>query len=482
MLWLNLSMGWVVLVGAICLVHLCVFIGWKKLSHRCPSLSLPAPLTIGWATTALSTPLYVMGVRNLNLWSVWFSLGRLLTVLLLLPTCFLLVQSAAKPFLTWIISWLIPSLSPSVEQVEKDPLFIPAIPGLTFPWQHAWQIFLALLIASCLHEVGHALAAACKKVRSSSVGVMLIFCLPTFYVNFPPEPIATLSATDQLSIFCAGIWHNLALSAGAGLLSILASEDTWNVINSIEKRSSLFSELPVGSHLLSMNGCFLEDSRQGFVTCLDDASRRGICWKDDVVRRMATGSESVHSNCCLSSLASTHVCFRNFRARTAQGHSEGVARYVCLPPREMMRKHGTEKFCDLSNRSGLSCGNPSVGCYQTPFADERETADKLFVLEHSQSPKPVLFLGSKAELGHSLSLGSHPTPFLSYLSSLSLTLGLLNLVPCFGLDGQMIVEALVTYLWPSGSPVRRAQVVWWMSLAGTSLLTMTLASALLGIG
>ncbi|KAK4052755.1 hypothetical protein OIV83_002042 [Microbotryomycetes sp. JL201] len=91
-------------------------------------------------------------------------------------------------------------------------LLRPVIPGVTQPVSALPTMLAALVLASIVHECGHALAATTEGVPVISMGLYVIVALPTFYVHLATEK-------QSLRILGAGVWHNLVLALLAWLLS-----------------------------------------------------------------------------------------------------------------------------------------------------------------------------------------------------------------------------------------------------------------------
>ncbi|KAI6044525.1 hypothetical protein EDC04DRAFT_314361 [Pisolithus marmoratus] len=84
------------------------------------------------------------------------------------------------------------------------------IPGVTVPLSHFPIILLALCICQIVHEAGHAIAAATRRVPILFSGFALTVVFPSVFVAFPVVRLGRLRAVDRLRVVTAGCFHNLA--------------------------------------------------------------------------------------------------------------------------------------------------------------------------------------------------------------------------------------------------------------------------------
>lgn len=84
------------------------------------------------------------------------------------------------------------------------------IPGVTVPLSHLPIILVALCVCQIVHEVGHAIAAATRRVPILFSGFAVTVVFPSFFVAFPVIRLERLQAVDRLRVTAAGCFHNFA--------------------------------------------------------------------------------------------------------------------------------------------------------------------------------------------------------------------------------------------------------------------------------
>ncbi|KAJ2660562.1 hypothetical protein IWW48_002899 [Coemansia sp. RSA 1200] len=119
---------------------------------------------------------------------------------------------------------------------SSTPLLLlrPVIPGVTLPAAHLAHYAVALGACAVVHEVGHAVAAACvARVRVRRIGLFVLGVYPGAFVDVERAQLATRTLHAQLGVACAGVWHNAVVGAaawalvGAGALRFLLLAAGW---------------------------------------------------------------------------------------------------------------------------------------------------------------------------------------------------------------------------------------------------------------
>ncbi|KAF7419329.1 hypothetical protein PC9H_001916 [Pleurotus ostreatus] len=135
--------------------------------------------------------------------------------------------------------------SPSKRSLTLQPI----IPGVTTPLSHLPIIVLCVVVCQCIHELGHAIAAAVENIPLLSAGLSL----SSAFVALPPLA-ARCSLRGQLRIIAAGPFHNLLtfllLAALPRLAALLPSTDLSHVgalVLSVDAHSVLRPYLPTGT-------------------------------------------------------------------------------------------------------------------------------------------------------------------------------------------------------------------------------------------
>ena len=107
------------------------------------------------------------------------------------------------------------------------------VPGVTLPGADLLLFVITLLVTSVFHELGHALAAVREGVpvwpitthppihpfmlQVEAFGGFALVVYVGAFVELHTGRLSATSAVARLRIFCAGVWHNVALAAAAFL-------------------------------------------------------------------------------------------------------------------------------------------------------------------------------------------------------------------------------------------------------------------------
>ncbi|KRY45850.1 Membrane-bound transcription factor site-2 protease [Trichinella britovi] len=412
---------------------------------------------------------------------VWFSTGVVVALFSALLMVRLLLAQLGGLF---ALSSSTPSSTlSSAEQsffqsnsVDARTMMVPVIPGLNLPWTRLPMLVVVLLICAVAHELGHALAATGEGVPVLGFGFFLFGFYPGAFTELTGRHLDGLTTWRKLKVFSAGVWHNVVLAAlgsvCSGAVLHLArrlhgpemNAGVW--VHSSPTASSSPLLFAAGTLIRSVNGCEVlnradwsrcllqtvsePDQADNYYYCLPPTEPlRRLLHSTDYDRRLPPDD----GPCCQPALARSHWCFywHRHRARTT---------FHCLPIRI---------FDEQGKFDGTPVAN-SVCLLAVPADHDR----KLFRLEarsNNSRPKTTLWIGSAAQLHAAVRVDDHvdqrgDVPRLGPLSvddlrqffgcvrSFSLTLALLNAVPCYGLDGQYILRAL-TACRAGCSPLRR---------------------------
>ncbi|TPP39615.1 S2P endopeptidase [Fasciola gigantica] len=219
----------------------------------------------------------------------------------------------------------------------------------------------------------------------------------------------------------------------------------------------------------------------------------------------ASGAVMVPSSkdCCSGQSASTHLCFTY---TVPSKHGPRIPRYTCLPARAVTERSSCRVASDCGPPSLMLRGPNSVntgaeiagphGLISTGrsmmcvIPSPPENHSRLVRLVHNRKQAPaILFLGPMDDLIASVGVSDYVSRwpmllspgfpaflslFCTYLFSLSGALVILNVVPCYALDGQWILKALIDLCLTSYLPCRRKrQIVFRFILFLGSLLLCT---------
>jgi len=170
---------------------------------------LPGPLKIGaltlyWYSTRTSR--YVDDLATHRWWDRWSdaSVATLATVQILGIALLALAATQA--------------LSQQRATALNDPVNTVAVPGMNafMPLAATPYIVLALVVATVVHEGGHAVACRAADVRVEEWGLALLFgVLPLAGYVLPGDELDTASTRAQLRVYSIGVFHNLLVAAVA---------------------------------------------------------------------------------------------------------------------------------------------------------------------------------------------------------------------------------------------------------------------------
>ncbi|KAF4518361.1 hypothetical protein B566_EDAN007088 [Ephemera danica] len=293
--------------------------------------------------------------------------------------------------------------------------------------------FLVLRGLGVLHEMGHALAAAREGVPVLACGAQLLLVLPVASVDLSTQRLAALPAWRRLRVLCAGVWHNVVIALVAvTLLHALAYTPAYSrgrgvSVARVDPNSGAAGPagLRYGDHVTGVNGCLVSDGN-GWRRCVSLAAH--LPQSTYCVPRSLLDAPSHQDPCCPRD-ATKHLCFASPSSRW------------CLRAREITEV-STSPPCSVDT---------------VALTPELEGNSTRLVVVHRASAPAVLFLGAPAELHAAVTTSDWVPAFsalpiwlpevmanaCSYLAALSAGLALLNLLPCYGFDGQHITNLLL---------------------------------------
>jgi S2P endopeptidase len=341
----------------------------------------------------------------------------------------------------------------SVEEVAHLEILLP---GVNLPLNQIGYYILSLLICSFVHEAGHGIAAVIEEIPVSGFGMHLFFILPIAYTQIDTENLQAAKVWKKLKIFSAGIWNNLILAGWCYILLLLLPILLTPLYNSNE--AVFIKKIKLNAPVLGENGLYVGDSvykindcnvsnEDEWLDCLTESLNHhpAYCVDENFVHE---NEESVHElehlkdgtiTCCGSNPALN--CFENF-------DEERLPQYVCLNIRntiEHAKHYCHKKACP----DHVSCVKPLLPNTTTIIHIKRRNRTKDFVYYghpldilnyvdiSNFVPKTKVFEPSLAD---AISL------MLKYLIVFSSGLAVVNVIPCYGLDGQFLVNTIITNL------------------------------------
>ncbi|CAF0952100.1 unnamed protein product [Brachionus calyciflorus] len=396
----------------------------KFLSKR--GLTIDA-FQIKWYTVKCNRLFIKLSNFKPNFQKYWFNLGVILGMIGQFLSIILLIYTIYDFF--------------KPKSISKQ-ILVPVLPGVNLPSSQIWYYFSALFLCGIVHEFGHAVAASREQVRVNGFGVFLMFIFPGAYVDLCTEHIMVISPLRQLRIFCAGVWHNFVLVLVS--LAIIQAHpyltkhlfDKRVHVTSISSDSPLASSIKINSVITKIFDCDITNSYSYF-QCLyknEIESSSGFCISSNKIYKLASftiETDKVLNECCNLNSSMTNYCFKWKQEQNSYG---------CLPARKVTEGKTCIKNCDQD-----ICVFPIS-----------TNSTKLVRIEFDSEPA-VLFVGSIKELIYTVFIdGSLPKYkfipkflnsglilLLKYIVAFSGAIGILNLVPCFALDGQYILASLL---------------------------------------
>ncbi|OAD08868.1 hypothetical protein MUCCIDRAFT_76257 [Mucor lusitanicus CBS 277.49] len=420
-----------------------------------------------------------------SFWNMWFTCGVIAASILIFVGMVVILFAAVK-ILASAKQIIMPSQPINSSNLRKrgiegvdedDQVFLPMIPGVTLPMSHIGYYLLALTVCGLFHEAGHAIASYSQGVPIQSSGMFIAYLYPGAFVNIPDQQLQSLNPFKQLRIICAGVWHNLVLYAFsfislAGGLKLLLLILGWQSLEGyggvsvvhIRENSPLAPHFPQSTIIYQLDDFPLVNNIEDWNAHLFQEDGRnkvnqGFC--------TAVPTEDYGSSCCNINDAypfgqsdnASISCFHPF-PNTGKKSDR-----VCLPTLPVIASTNPQrcyKASDCSSSSGLemSCVTPYTPSvtgqvvriyarFPSWIKTENEGNEKVFVFEGElvdiwESVKVSLltprFWFLPSSLPHILELT------LRYISSFTLALAMLNILPAFKLDGEFALEQFLILL------------------------------------
>lgn len=447
---------------------------------------------VRWYTKSFNRVFVKMGRFKPNLLRLWFLVGAWVSALLLIPAMVFLVQTLVNNLVQVFGS------ESAVEQQGTVIVLQPVLPGVNMPLGELGYYFVTLLTCSVIHEAGHAIAAVEADVRVLGFGVMVLFALPAAHVDLPTDQLLALRKSRQLRVFAAGVWHNIVLAALAylilfsvpGISAPFFLHGEGIAVASVAQGSAVRGPngLKVGDAVVAVNDCPVKNKAE-WRNCLALSIMQpttSVCMKKELVAELdesviglketAASSSSSSSaigvvECCDTAKASSNLCFveDSVKGSDWKGHA-------CLPVRNVLEK--SRGRCNATTLCGddYFCMKPSL-----------VNSSRLMQMQRSNGGKlDFLFVGNPAEVYQGVDVTDYvprspsvPVRLPSmiellahYVASFSGALAVLNVVPCFMLDGQHMARVLVDICCSCYDDSTRSVVSLTFTLVGTVLLIL----------
>ncbi|XP_031705970.1 membrane-bound transcription factor site-2 protease isoform X1 [Anarrhichthys ocellatus] len=449
-----------------------------------------SPFHVRWQTTMFNRLFAYCARINPRAQYLWFNSGLVFGVVAMLGSVVLLTKTLQQT--------LAQMTSDDPRMGGQQALQV-VIPGVNLPTSQLAYFFIALLLSGVIHELGHAVAALREQVRVNGFGIFVFVVYPGAFVDLFTTHLSIISPTQQLRIFCAGVWHNFVLCVAALAFLFLLPFLLFPVYST--GGGALVTEVVQGSAADGPRGLAVGD----IVTGLEDCPVRGVeDWSSCLTHLSHTPQTGycvpgaslqpswAHGRAfkrldgtmdCCSNNSLTDLCFSYMRP---PGKNSREREYACMPVRKMVS--GTQ-VC----RTDADCvdGHAHVdGICVTPSLENQTRFIRVTHLPNTH----MLFVGYPPHLQYAVSLTNFiprfgflhldlPVfleTFCKYVVSLSGALAVVNSVPCFALDGQWMLNALLeaTLVTVVTDRQKRELIGFFLLLAGSALLAANVALGL----
>ncbi|TIA86202.1 hypothetical protein E3P99_03752 [Wallemia hederae] len=377
------------------------------------------------------------------------------------------------------------------EALSGDLIIKPVLPGWTSPLADLPIFLLAFLVIQGFHEAGHALAALCEGVEIVSVGVALAHAvIPGAFVALSQSQLASLPFMPRARVICAGAYHNFILALTVSVAVYICSDqlfvyvgDHGRLVTEVSKKSELYGYIHPNTLITSIDTVSL--GGDGGISRATGASRDGSAvdsyeldiWDRYLSSQMGSGEGESHyawkvdrdvfnssdTSCCrensVDETVSSVACFIPHRTPLA-------AQKACLDPSQVMLANAVD--CNAIDEETSVCVRPH------PLSHIM----RIGYLGREGENESILVQSSKRFLWDTLRVSTYAPKFPSimtdflihflstlaqYTITLSVTFGMLNMLPLPMLDGSELVEAVLGVFGGSINRISRLRGPVWLS-------------------
>uniref|UniRef100_A0A3Q3W0C1 Membrane-bound transcription factor site-2 protease n=1 Tax=Mola mola TaxID=94237 RepID=A0A3Q3W0C1_MOLML len=481
----------VCVMAAWCAVYLADTLLRWSLTHRISYESwlasrglMLSPFHVRWQTTMFNRLFAYCARINPRALYLWFNSGLVFGVVAMLGSVLLLIKTLQQT---------LAQMTTNNPRIGGQQALQVVVPGVNLPTSQLAYFFIALLLSGVVHELGHAVAALREQVRVNGFGMFVFVVYPGAYVDLFTTHLNLISPTQQLRIFCAGVWHNFVLCVAALAFLFLLPVFLFPVYST--GAGAVITEVVQGSPADGPRGLSVGD----IVTGLEDCPVRGV---EDWTSCLFHLSHFPQSGYCVpvaslqptfKRLDGTMDCCSN-NSLTDLCFSESLnpvflltlwLQYACMPVRKMVmgtRVCRTDDDCVANSHAASVCVTPSL-----------ENQTRFIRVTHPPNSH-MLFVGYPPHLQYAVSLTNFVPrfgflhldlpifleTFCKYVVSLSGALAVVNSVPCFALDGQWMLNAFLeaTLATVVTDHQKRELIGFFVLLVGSALLAANVALGL----
>uniref|UniRef100_A0A0D9YCJ6 Endopeptidase S2P n=1 Tax=Oryza glumipatula TaxID=40148 RepID=A0A0D9YCJ6_9ORYZ len=437
--------------------------------------------------------IFNLGWRYARYMRAWFSAGVYFSVVALVGISVMLlwdsigaVYFSGRSFSTWLQNLLASSFGISIMDIAA--------------------IIASTVFSIAFHEFGHAVAAASEGIQIEYVAVFVAALFPGALIALNCDQLQNLPLFSMLRIYCAGIWHNVMLCGVCVIMALLLPVVLYPLfvtgglmITGVPEASPLSGYLSAHNFILSVDGLNITRADEWMKMLTQDnvvqissrdllegsegyratGSRKGYCvpnswmdasknlWQindklscpDDLVafQRMSEkgiGKKEVEDKYCLiaKDVVKLKKCGNGWR-----GVEDGRSNFTCLE----------DEYCLVPVLGpGISWIEIS---YARPYSLECLQKERNSSLLHDGNNNPGLgpcqgtfvYAGDLLSAAHSIKLSSYRPRWplllfiadvprilqdgLSCLFRVSAALAVVNCLPVYFLDGEAILETMLSY-------------------------------------
>ncbi|TWW70711.1 Membrane-bound transcription factor site-2 protease [Takifugu flavidus] len=468
-----------------------------------------SPFHVRWQTTMFNRLFAYCARINPRALYLWFNGGLVFGIVAMLGSVVLLIQTLQQT---------LAQMTTNNPRMGAQQALQVVVPGVNIPTSQLAYFFIALLLSGVIHELGHAVAALREQVRVNGFGMFVFVVYPGAFVDLFTTHLNLISPTQQLRIFCAGVWHNFVLCVAALAFLFLLPLFLFPVYST--GSGALVTEIVQGSPADGPRGLSVGDIVTGLEDCpvrgvedwssclfhLSHTPQTGYCvpvaslqpsWAHGRAFKRLDGTMDCCSNNSLTDLCFSYIKpqSRNDREREHSGETRpelnenlslllpAPPQYACMPVRKMVtgtRACRTDSDCTVHSSAASVCVTPSL-----------ENQTRFIRVTHPPNTH-MLFVGYPPHLQYAVSLTNFVPrfgflhldlpifleTFFKYPSDRALAV--VNSVPCFALDGQWMLNALLeaTLAHVVTDRQKRELVGFFLLLGGSALLAANVALGL----
>nr|XP_020458153.1 membrane-bound transcription factor site-2 protease [Monopterus albus] len=448
-----------------------------------------SPFHVRWQTTMFNRLFSYCARINPRALYLWFSGGMAILLLAVLESVVLLIKTLQQT---------LAQMTTDNPRIGGQQALQVVVPGVNLPTSQLAYFFIALLLSGVIHELGHAVAALREQVRVNGFGMFVFVMYPGAFVDLFTTHLNLISPAQQLRIFCAGVWHNFVLCVAALAFLFLLPIFLFPMYST--GVGALVTEVVQGSAADGPRGLSVGDIVTGLEDCpvrtvedwssclfhLSHTAQTGYCvpvaslqpsWAHGRAFKRLDGTMDCCSNNSLTDLCFSYIKPEHRKSRERE--------YACMPVRKMVtgtRACRTDDDCAAGFHTASLCVTPSL-----------ENQTRFIRVTHLPNTH-MLFVGYPPHLQYAVSLTNFVPrfgflhldlpvfleTFCKYVVSLSGALAVVNSVPCFALDGQWMLNALLeaTLVTVVTDRQKRELIGFFLLLAGSALLAANVALGL----